>query len=226
MKLPKLFVPEKDLENSIERLLKEPVKVQSRYKVICAVTFAEGIAKLKKQGRKPFTFAENIEARIADYEANGDDAELFKTWFASVTGVAYKARSTKFKLVLRSDKLENIPQDFNQSFIPVDYDAEQGIELDSSKGKYGQALTREEAKDHEFWIAVMGRDKEKLAKCVDIWFDKTEKNKGMGVYLRSNTDKDELRALALYSDDYDYSGACVYDDLGYSARFVSGAQQK
>ncbi|MDP2908486.1 MAG: hypothetical protein Q8N77_01640, partial [Nanoarchaeota archaeon] len=147
MKIPKIFVPEKDLEGKIEGLLKEEIKLPethlkyNKFKVIHDNTYVEGIVKLKEQRQTPFTFSENIEARIADYEANGNDAELFKTYLDSVTGIAYKAHSTKFKLILRSDKLENIPQDFNQSFIPVDYDAEQGIELDRKKGKYGQCLT-------------------------------------------------------------------------------------
>ncbi len=232
MKVPKIFVPEKDLENNIKGLLKEGIKPSetrlkyNNFKVIHADNYAEGVAKLKEQGRKPFTFSENIEARIADYEANGKNAELFKTYLDSVTGIAYKAHSTKFKLILRSDKLENIASGFNQSFIcfiPVDYDTEQGIELDSKKGKYGQPLTREEAKNHEFWLVAMGGDKERLAKYVDIWFDKTGKEKGMGVYLRGNTSQDELRALAFHYDS-DSSSASGDDNLDSSAQFVSGAQ--
>ncbi|MDP2908647.1 MAG: hypothetical protein Q8N77_02465 [Nanoarchaeota archaeon] len=228
MKLPKLFVPEKDLENSVERLLKEPVKVQRKYdkpEVIHADTYARGIAKLKEQGQKPFTFAENIEARIADYETNGDDAGLFNTYLDSVTGVAYKAHSTKFKLILMSDKLENIPQDFNQRFIPINYGTEKGVELDSKKDKYDQFLTRGEAKNHEFWLAAMGGDKEKLAEYVDIWFNKKGSEKGMGVCLRSNTSQDELRALVLNSGNYDPdSNADGNYDLYGNARFVSGAK--
>ncbi|MDP2907890.1 MAG: hypothetical protein Q8O03_08175 [Nanoarchaeota archaeon] len=226
MKVPNIFVPDKNLENNVERLLKEePIVAQPKYgkfEVLHANTYAEGIAELRKQGKKPFTFVENIEARIADYEANGKDAELFKTWFDSVTGVAYKAKSTKFKIILRSDKLENIKPDFNQSFIPIDYNNEHGLELDSTKGKYNQDLTREEVKNHEFWLAVMNGDKERLDRYVDTWFDKTGKDKGMGVYLRSNTSQDELRALA-FGDDYDDSvvnGIILYDD----ARFVAGVK--
>ncbi|MDP2906631.1 MAG: hypothetical protein Q8O03_01710 [Nanoarchaeota archaeon] len=229
MKIPDIFVPEKNFECNIEKLLKEPqepIGAQPKYakfEVIHANTYAEGIAKLKDKNQMPFTFAENVEAHIADYEANGDNAELFKTWLDSVTGIAYKAHSTNFKLILRSDKLENIKPDFNQGFIPIDYNVENGIELDSKKGKYNQLLTREEVKNHEFWLAVMGSDKEKLAEYVDIWFDKTKSEKGMGVYLRSNTDCDELRALVLNGDnsnsDADGSGGLC--DI---ARFVAGAQ--
>ncbi len=234
MKIPDLFVPEKNLEDNIGRLLKEsqePIVAQpkcGKFEVIHADTYAEGLVKLKGQGKKPFTFFDNVEARIINYEINDEGAELFKTWLDSVTGIAYKAHSTKFKLILKSDKLENIieniTKNFDRSFIPIDYDSERGVEFDSSKGKYNKPLTRKEAKNHEFWIAAMNSDKEKLVKYVDIWFDKTGRKEGMGVYLRSNTDKDELRGLALLSDDGSYSNADGYYDLDYGACFVSGAQ--
>lgn len=233
MKIPKTFVPEKNLENDIERLLnEEPVKVQPKYtkfEVIHAssyymTTYAKCIAQLKKQGRKPFTFFENIEARIADYEANGKDAKLFDTWLSSVTGIAYKANSAKFKLILRSDKLENIALD--QGFIPIDYDAEQGLEFDHLNGKYRQPLTREEAKIHEFWLAAMSGDKEKLERYVDIWFDKTGKKKGMSICLASiGPCRDELRALTL-NDDYLDSDASDHNYLFSNPRFVSSIQYR
>jgi len=230
MKVPDIFVPEKNLEVNIKKLLdesQEPLAAQldyDKFEVVNADTYAEGIAKLKELNQKLFTFAENIEARIVDYEINGEDAELFQTYLDSVTGIAYKANSTKFKIILRSDKLENIPQDFNQNFMPIDYDSEKGVELNSKKGKYNKLLTREEVKNHEFWIVVMGGDKEKLAKYVDLWFDKTKREEGMGVYLRSNTDSDELRALVLYYDYY--SSDAIGFNLNDYARFVSGAQRK
>ncbi|MDP2906632.1 MAG: hypothetical protein Q8O03_01715 [Nanoarchaeota archaeon] len=224
MKLPKIFIPENNLENGLEKILNKKVHI-TKFEIIYphayyTDTYAKYIAKLKEQGRKPFTFFENVEARISDYEANGENAELFKTWLSSVTGIAYKAYNTKFKLILRSDKLENI--DFNQSFIPIDYDTEQGIELDSTKGKYDQDLTREEAKNHEFWLAVMNGDKEKLDRYVDILFDKTGKKEGMGIYLTGGY-RDELRALTL-NDDYLNSEASDHNYLFSNPRFISNAQ--
>ncbi len=231
MKIPNIFVPEKNLEVNIEKLLKEPQDPivappeYDKFEIIKASTYTGGIAKLKKQGKEPFTFYDNVGARIIDYEVNGKDAELFNTWLDSVTGIAYKAKSTKFKLVLRSDKLENITKGFNQSFVPIDYDTEKGIEFDSAKGKYNKLLTRKEAKNHEFWLAAMNSDKEKLAKYVDFWFDKTGRKEGMGVYLRSNIDKDELRGLVLYGDGGS-SGVSGNYNLSNGACFVSGAQRK
>ncbi|MDP2909087.1 MAG: hypothetical protein Q8N77_04755, partial [Nanoarchaeota archaeon] len=57
----------------------------------------------------------------------------------------------------------------------------------------------------------------------DFWFDRTGAKKGMGVYLRSNTSQDELRALVLNDGDF-YSHANGNYDLLGNARFVSGAQ--
>lgn len=80
MKLPKMFVLDRDLEGKTKELLEETkpsVKPgYAKFELVRADTYAKGIAKLKEQGQKPFTFSENIEARIADYEANGENAEL------------------------------------------------------------------------------------------------------------------------------------------------------
>jgi len=207
MKIPNIFVPEKDFETKIRGLLEEkkiiyPLDaIKKGFEVIHALTFADGIAQLKWQEQKPLTLFDNIVARITDSEINGEYERLCKTSLDSVTGIAYKAHSTKFKIILRSYKLENIQQGFDQDFILVNYDAEQGIELDRKKDKYNQPLTREEAKSHEFWLAVMNDDKEKLAKYVDLMF-KTGRKKRMGVYLRKNTKQEELFALSLGNDCY------------------------
>lgn len=229
MEVPKGFRPEsKDLEGNVKRLLshQHPPK-PTKFEVLHAkgyytTTYAKSIAKLKEQGKKPFTFTENIEARIADYDAKGKNAELFKTWLSSITGIAYKAYSTKFKLILRSDKLENMP-DSGQDSVPIDYDAEQGLEFDRLNGKYNQDLTREEVKNHGFWLAAVNGDKEKLDKYVDIWFDKTGAREGMGIYLRVGLCRDELRALTLNDDDFN-SDASDHNYLFSNPRFVSSAK--
>jgi len=224
MKLPNIFVPEKDLDGEIERLSKEPVKFHPKYAkfgTVSAANYAKGIAKLKEQGKKPFTFSENIEARIIDYNNYGEDSELFMTSFSSVTGIVYKAHSTKFKIIIRSNKLENINSGSRRKYITVNYNAEQGVELDIAKGKYGEYLTRKEAKNHEFWLAAMNGDKEKLIKYIDMWFDKTGLE-GMGVYLISNTKQNELRSLVL---DYGGFNSSAYgrDGLSDDVHFVSCA---
>lgn len=221
MKIPEIFVPDKDLEVATEKLLKEHKKdAEPKYDnlgIITANSYAEGIAKLKEQGKKPFTFVDNVGARIDDYKYYGKDAELFWVYSDSVTGIAYKANSTKFKIVLRSDKLENIKPDVNQDFIPIDYDAEQGVELDNKKGKYNKPLTRKEVKNHKFWLAVMNGDKEKLEKYADIWFDKTKAKEGMGIHLIDIPPKEgEMLALVLCSN----SDVLCYSRLDSIVRFL------
>ncbi len=81
-------------------------------------------------------------------------------------------------------------------------------------------MTREEAKNHEFWLAAMNGDKEKLDRYVDIWFDKTGLEEGMCICLRKGIYQDELRALTL-NDDYLNSEASDHNYLFSNPRFVS-----
>ncbi|MBM3199468.1 hypothetical protein FJZ53_00930 [Candidatus Woesearchaeota archaeon] len=215
MKVPNIFLPERSLEVNIRGLLEQEKTIpltnfmlKENIKFIHDLTFAGCIAYLKEQGQKPFTFFDNITARIIDYELHGKNSTLFNTQIDSVTGIAYKAKSAKFKIVQRSSTLENIQQGFDEDFIPINYDAEQGIELDITKDKYNQRLTRKEAENHKFWLAAMNNDKDKLAEYVDFVFNGNGRKRMMGVYLRSNTSQDELFELSLGNDAYrsDISG--------------------
>jgi hypothetical protein len=206
---------------------KKGTEAKPKYKsfsVINAPTYAKGIEAVGKENA--FSFEQNIEARLADYEAHGENAILFNTYLDSVTGVAYKAHSTKFKVKPVCEQLKSIKPNFNKSFMPVDYDSFEGIELDSADPnvKYGQSLTREEAKAHKGWLVVMNGNKDLLAKYVDTWFDKTGRDKGMGFYVMQNTSEDQLRSVILYYD-LNYSLAGGLSNFLYNfARFVSGAQ--
>lgn len=62
----------------------------------------------------------------------------------------------------------------------------------------------------------MGGDKKKLVEYVDFWFDRTKTKEGMGVYLRSYIDKDELLALVLNGTNSDI----MDNGLDYSTRFA------
>jgi len=205
--------------------------VYRSFSVVRADTYAKGVAKLKAKGQVPFSHEQNVEARVLDYEAKGDESELFNTWLDSVTGFAYKAYSAKFKVSPVCDALVAIKPKFDNNFLPVDYEslkAKDGwVELDSSDPnvKYNQDLTRAEAKVHPAHIAAMGGNSKLWAKYVDLWFDKTKRTKGMGVYVMQNTSEDQLRSVVLH---YDYYYFVVYGsyNLYDIARFVSGAQSK
>ncbi|MBU2561222.1 MAG: hypothetical protein KKD17_02910 [Nanoarchaeota archaeon] len=170
-----------------------------------------------------FTFGQNLDARIADHEDNDDASGLFDTWLDSVTGVANKEHSTKFKIIPRAGQLENIETGFRQPFIGVVYDSLEGVELDSSDpgAKYNQSLTEEEVCEHPAWIAAAGGDKDKLRKYASIWFSRTGRKTGMGFYVMSDTAQDELRALVLNSDDVNSSAGGTSNLLNLNARFAS-----
>jgi len=192
------------------------------YTIIPADTYALGVAALKDKGKVPFSFEQNIEARLQDYEAKGDKSELFGTWLDSITGIAYKKRSTKFKVKPVCDELKNIPAGFKKNFLPVDYKSFDGVELDSAEPgvKYNQDLTREEAKAHKGWLAAMNGNQALLNKYVDTWFDKTRRKQGMGFYVISDTGEGQLRSVVLSNDNY--SSVVVSNRyLLDSARFVS-----
>jgi hypothetical protein len=210
-----------------DKLLSERVEFgaapaeKKSFSVVPAPTYAKGIEAVGKENA--FSFEQNIEARIADYEANDENAQLFKTYLDSVTGIAHKAHSTKFKVKPVCEQLKNIKPNLDKSFMPVDYNSFKGVELDSKDPnfKYNQNLTRKEAKAHKGWLATMNGNKDLLAKYVDAWFDKTGAEKGMGFCVLDNTSKDQLRSAVLFSDD-SVSSAGSRGSLGDLARFVSG----
>ncbi|MBU1198780.1 MAG: hypothetical protein KKF46_06335 [Nanoarchaeota archaeon] len=212
----------KEYKNNIPNHIKP-----KEYQVEPANTYAKGVAKIKAMSQEPFTHEQNIEARVLDYKAKGDKSELFNTWLDSITGIAYRAQTTKFKIQPRCDKLREINPKFNESSLPIDYNSFQGVELDSNDPnvKYNQNLTREEAKAHPAHLAAMNNNKEVWEKMVDIWFDndKTSRKKGMGFYVLQNTPKDQLRSAILSNDDLN-SYACGDGSLYNDARFASRAQ--
>src|SRR3989344_5507596 len=191
------------------------------YEVIKAASYVQGVAKLRKAGEQPKTFKENIQARVVAYE-NGD-RQLFETWLDSCTAVANKAHSTKFKVVPQSTNLLNIPAHFNKSFLPVDYDIIQEVEVDSSEMKYNQGLTKGEVLDHPGWLLAVEADAPLLKTYRDIVFTELRNPKtAMRFYVRQNPDQDELRALFVFNLGYD-SYAYGNNSLNNGGSFLRGS---
>ena len=175
---------------------------------------------------RPLTFEENIRARLDDYNTlqNPDgstksDAErlrLFNTWLDSCTGIAYKKRTTLFKIITESEDLINIPKGFNDYYIAVDYSKLQGVELDSSHGTYNKSLGKQQVLNHPGWNATVA-DSSLLKNYAGLIF-KLRNGKNLGFWIRQNTSEDELRAL--FSNIGNSSGAGGYDGLGNVGRFV------
>ncbi len=184
-------------------------------------TYAKGVAQLREAGQeRPFTFRENIMARVEAYERG--DKTLFNTWLDSCTGIVTKSESTLFQLVSPSPELIHTPSGFNDSFLPIDYDAVQGIVLDSSKGKYNQLLENRDILIHGGWLAAVEKDKALLKVYRDIMFKGFKRDKAMGFYVRQNTEEDELRALFVH-DLNNYSNANGDGNLIYDGSFLRGS---
>ncbi len=157
---------------------------------------------------RPLTFKENIEARVKEYQrmhnAEGTPRTkeqrlyLFGKWLDSCVGMAYKAQSTKFKIVPFSQDLITIDKDSRANFLPVEYDGLTGIELDSSRGIYNTSLTKAQVVDHPAWRAAVNGDVALLREYADIVFSERTEDKQMWFWVRQNTPTDELRALFVY----------------------------
>jgi len=184
---------------------------------------------------RPLTFEENIRARVNDFETlldeNGNDRSLeqrkrlFNTLLDSCTGIAYKAKTTKFKLITECSELVNIANNFNEEYLPISYNAVNGIELDSSKGIYNKLLTPQQVLEHKAWNAIV-QDSSLLKTYTDIVFQLKPGDKRMGFRVRQNTKKDELRALYVYVIDYISNADGDYSlDYAYFLRVTQKAPQ-
>ena len=141
----------------------EDIPNDAHYTRIDANTYALGIEKLREQGKTPLSFLESLYARMKQ-------PELYNTWLDSDTAIAYKARTTRIKVIHHSELLRNIPKDFNQAFILLNgtttrYEDLEGIELDTAQFPCNRLLTQEEilGKDyqngifdpHPAWLALV-----------------------------------------------------------------------
>ncbi len=194
-------------------------------------TYALGVDALRKKGAKrPFTFKENIQARVEAYESG--DHRLFETWLDSCTGIAYKAGTTKFKIVPNCEQLRNIPKDFSQAFMPINYAKIDGIELDSGSTLFGKRaiyntrLTKAQIVEHPAWLATVEDDKALLKTYTDIVFAAyasrySASDKLMCFWVRQDTSTDELRAAFVHNlSNNSYASGSI--NLNNGGRFLLG----
>ena len=174
---------------------------------------------------RPLTFKENIEARVHDYETlkNADGSErtekerlrLFSRWLDSCTGIAYKTGTTRFKIIPICEQLITIKKFFANSFLQINYDHIEGVELDNKNGKYNNLFTQDEVLEQPAWRTAV--DDDKLLKIYSkIVFDKLKQDKAMGFGVEPNKETDELRALWVnYLDNYSNAfGGSVLNGCG------------
>ena len=181
---------------------------------------------------RPLTFKETIQARVNDYESSTPEErlKLFKSWNNTCTGIAYKAngiikKSTKFKIIPQAKELILLPQDYNQSTLPVEYDKISGIELDRTKAKYNKPLTIDEVLNHEGWQTLVQGDNQLLKTYAEIVFKEKQGQTELMIFrIDTNPTSDYLLALVLNSL---VSNSIAYGNyyLNYVARFVRVSQR-
>ena len=161
---------------------------------------------------------ENLVARLTNFntekDADGstrplaDRTRLFNKYIDSCTGIAYHAGTTKGKIVPVCTELITIDPDFAEHFLAVPYTSLQGAELDLSKGKYNQGLTKAEVPNHKGWRAAVEDDVAVLTAYRDaVWAILAQRNNGkapekaMNFWPRNGVTTDEVRALCSNSID-------------------------
>jgi hypothetical protein len=186
----------------------------------------DGQPFIKEAGKKiaiPLTFKQTIEARVNDYNSNHPSFKerlmLFNVCLSSCSGVAYKANSDKFKVIPVCKQLIEIPYDFSQEEMDINYKSLQGPELDRGKAEDGKPLTKSEVLEHPALLAAVEDNKKLLKAYADIVFAETRTNELMGFYLRSKSDKETLRTIKVH-DLGNYSNTNGNGILCYYAHFV------
>jgi hypothetical protein len=231
------FTENDDLENWLKRVAKEydteliqeetedrGVELPSNivYRFTDYGNYAQGVQRLREAQERgehvldrPLTFGENLVGRL-------QDQDLFNNWLWSCTGIAYKAGSSRFKIIHECDQLIDIEPNFNQGFIAVNYDDLAGdnvIEFDRNDATYNGLLTRDQVLNHPAWQAAVGDDKLLQDYTTEV-FQRFNRSTAMGFWLRNNIDTDQLRALCVDSID-DGSGAVGSGNLSdRCARFA------
>ncbi len=192
---------------------------------------------------------ENLEARVHCLETkfNSDGSERtaeeraapFLFYLDSRSGIAYPksaktGKNDEFMYIPDSLELVNFPDDFNQRFMPVEYNALDGIRLKKSNAKYNERLLRSIVPKHDFWLTVADGNDKFLVNYIKA-FDEARRLTGrklpdkiMGVYIRKldSISQDQLRALCVSDLDFgsSASGDWILDSNG--ARFALVSQNQ
>src|SRR3989338_7572377 len=230
-------------ENNAVQIHSSPAAT-SRYDLVSAPSWFSAFQELRRKGSgktivingqtyvRPFTLKENLQARIEDYNIliNQDGTKrteeerkrFFNTWLDSCSGIHYLADTTRFKIIPSSNELITLIQAPREDYLAVPYAQTSGTELDSARGKYNQDLSRAEVMEHPAWLAAVEEDRVLLGEAFDVM--RTVKKvpadwKGMGFYIWTDNEQDELRPLFVSSQgrDGNASGRCL---LSYDGRFL------
>lgn len=148
---------------------------------------------------RPLTFRENMLARVEDYYTLNEWTRfrLFDINLYSCTGIAYKANSSKIKIIPLCKELIDIPDNFSDHFLPLDYDSLQGegvVEVEINT--FYLSLSKKGALNSPLWNAAAEEDKSLLKEYINL-VSSIRELEDISFALDYPADTDNLRALSL-----------------------------
>ena len=223
---PAVSIPASSMEIPSINQTTSPAAASSKHELISADSWFSAFQALRQQGSgktiaingqtyvRPFTMKENLQARIEDYNTltNTDGTQrteeerkrFFITWLDSCSGTHYLANTTRFKIIPRSNELITLAQAPTKEYLSVPYAQTSGTELNSTRSKYNQNLSRAEVLKHPAWLAAVEEDQVLLGEAFDIMGAVNNAPadwKGMGFFVYPDKTQDELRPLFVNGQD-------------------------
>jgi len=206
-----------------------------RFREVCNQSPDEHLqSRIVLDGKKvvrPFTFKETLEKRLCQYHnaATKERWRLFNSWNDTCTGIAYKGKTSKFKIIPTSEHLLRLDPRSHREVIPITYDRDfaELPELNSEDATCGQVLSKSDVIVHPAWLAAVEQDNDLLQTYADVVYfelDRRGRDTGMVFNVVKTPDKDHLRALFVYNLGTD-SMASGYRDL-VDTRFVRVTQRE
>ena len=179
---------------------------------------------------RPMSFEETIDALVNDYESEGRIL-LDSGYLSSCTGIIWYGYTPRFKVVPVSSDLILLNKSPEQRYLMVDYDSQDGIELNATLGKYNTPLTKLQVLNHPGWRTLVS-DRALLKAFRDIVFAelKTDLTMKFHLYYKYQTSSEIPKGicpinLCTYMNGDYFKAVCV-DDLNVSSTFVIGNAEK
>jgi len=162
---------------------------------------------------RPLTLKEIFIARIMQHE-------LWDVFLDPIGGIAYSSQDKNmFKINQVCRELAGLSEGFDRSYLPIDYNGFNGVELDRRNALYDQLLTREQfLAPHPAWHVALEGDTDLMRAIADKVYI-GQRRRGLGFYLFGNPQEDQLRHLFVDYIGYS-SGAFGGGNLIYNCRFL------
>ena len=154
---------------------------------------------------RPLTLKESFIARIMQ-------PELWNVYLDTLLGVAYSSQDkNKFKINQVCRELAGLSEGVDRSYLPIDYNGFNGIELDRRNALYNRLLTREQfLAPHPAWYAALEGDTDLMKAIADHVYTE-QRRSALGFVLCDAPQKDQLRHLCVDSIDNNSNADSYYD---------------